>query len=629
MTRPSARAIRVDILWASGIFLLGLALRLAVAHAYGSHPLGQIAWVDEEAYRAWAWRIANGQLLPDRPFFQDPLLAYLIAALMQLLGTTEVASLRLALAVIGSLTPVVTFIAGQVGFNKAAAIVASLIVALYGPLVFADACLEKEGPAALLTATALTLTMLSARSSRRLPTAALAGAAWGLLALLRANALAVAPILAGILAFAKARDQPRRSRWSLAGTFLAGFALALAPVSLLNATASRPREFILTTWQAGANFFIGNGPEANGTYLAPPFVEANPNREADDFLNEARRRTGHNLSDSESSQYWFRQGLQRWTTHPSASFRLLVHKFALLLHRTEIPDNQDAEVVRIAAAPILGGAFLHFGLLLPLAAIGLGHSPRTVPWRILGVTVAVGLGSTALFFVVGRYRLPWIPPLALLAGVGAVDLLTLAKTRRWGGLAWRLGLLGAPAAFLAWHPTPDPAPDRWGHAQIGLASAYLATGELDPAIDALDDASALGPGVAARVAELCRSSALHDQIARLARPSRNTPPDPLRRARHLRHLPEFRQECGEMLKLERYLHPEAAEPLLELAAWSLGQPNAADARRDAQAWLARPSLQSPLKALLSNDLRDLPPALPDDDLARTTRLRLARASLNR
>jgi hypothetical protein len=87
--------------------------------------------------------------------------------------------------------------------------------------------------------------------------------------------------------------------------FLLGFVLALAPATLINALVSHPTEWILTTWQAGANFYIGNGPEATGAYAAPEFVEANPAREADDFAAEARRRAGRPLTPAAVSRFWF------------------------------------------------------------------------------------------------------------------------------------------------------------------------------------------------------------------------------------------------------------------------------------------------------------------------------------
>jgi len=634
VTDPQRRRLG-DVGWGLLIGGIGLLIRLAYARQYAASPIGRMPWVDEAAYWARAREILGGRLLPAEPFYQDPLLAYLLAGLMRVIGTTDVGTLRVAPACVGALTPVAVYGAGRIGLGKAEGVIAGLIAALYGPLVFTDALLEKEGPAALAAAAALGLSIRALRPGRGWPWAVAAGLAWGSLALLRGNALILGPLAAGLMA-SGVGGLPRAGRRLRAAALLAGFGAAIAPATLANAAAGRPRELILTTWQAGANFYIGNGPEATGTYRAPPFVEANPAREAADFRAEAGRRAGRPLGCSASSRFWFRAGLRRWREAPGASLRLLGHKLGLLLHRSEIPDNQDAEVVRVIAAPALGWGVLGFGLLIPWSAAGLGleRSARGPAWWLIAATTAVGLGSTAAFFVVGRYRIPWVPGLALLAGAGAVDLARRARDRRWRGLAVRVALLMAPAAALAWRPMPDPAPDRWGHAQIGLASAYLETGELEPAIDALDDASALGPGPAARVAALRAGSPIRAGLAaRIGRASAGER-SPVRRARWLRQFPEGRGQALELLRLERYLHPEDPAPMRETGAWCLGQETDPQARSRAEGWFdraARSAAGDPsaalLLALLTRDALRLPPGADPADGPAAVRLRLARAIL--
>ncbi len=609
------------------IGLIGLALRGTFANQYAGHPIGRIPWVDEAAYWSRAREILGGQFLPDRPFYQDPLLAYLLAGLMRLLGTTDVGSLRVAMSTLGSLTPVVVYAAGLAGTGRAAAVVAGLAAAVYGPLVFTDGLIEKEGPAALFAAMALAFTARAVAPARRRGSAMASGVCWGALALLRANALIVGPIAAVALVF-------RREKRAEAAVLLAGFAAALAPVTLMNARVSRPPELILTTWQGGANFYIGNGPEATGTYLAPAFVEANPAREADDFAAEAERRAGRPLGPGAVSRFWLAEGLRRWGDAPGASLGLLGKKLGLLANRREIPDNQDAEVVEVIAAPALAWGVLGFGVLFPFAALGLARSPRSPFWWPLAATTVAGLASTAAFFVVGRYRIPWVPGLALLAGVGAVNVFRLARDRHMKALAWRLALVAAPAAFACWRPIPDPAPDRWGHAQIGLAVAYLEAGELEPAIDALDDASALGPGPAARVAALRQSSQIRDQIAALVAKSWRGQRDPLQRARWLRQLPGGRGESFRLLELEQYLHPGSPGPARELGAWWFAQADDPQARLRAADWLQRARRNDPsdvstclLLTLMGGDASILPRAEGPADAPIAVRLRLAAATL--
>jgi hypothetical protein len=625
------------IAWPLIIGLIGLGLRLAFVSEYAGHPLGRHPWVDEGAYWTRAQAICAGAWLPERPFYQDPLFPYLLAGVMSVVGT-DVSRLRIALSCLGAVTPLVVYWAGRRGLGPAEAIVAGLLAAACGPWVFADGLVEKEGMAALAAALALGLT---AAAGSRAGRAAAVGVAWGAVALLRSNALVLAPLGA---AWWLGQGQGRRPgtgtpRRRQALLFLLGFLLTLAPVTIVNALVSDPTEWILTTWQAGANFYIGNGPEATGTYTAPDFVEANPAREADDFAAEACRRAGRPLTPAAVSRFWFAAGLNRWRDAPLASLRLLGRKLGLLVHDFEIPDNQDFEVVRLVAAPRLAWGFVSFGVLLPLAALGLGvsRSARTAFWGFLVLATVAGLASTALFFVVGRYRIPWLPGVALLAAAGVVDTVRRLAARQWWATAWRIGLLAVPAAALAWRPLTDPTPARWGHAQIELALANLAEGRLEPAIDALDDARALGADTAARVADLIDAGVVHDRLAslvvlRLDRPRSLAPATDLQRARWFRQLPETRSRSRRLLEARLRSAPDDPAARREYGAWWLGATADPEARRRAAAEFARATGDLSAAVLLALLTRDPHPlaawtVLPNDRHA--PRLRLARAILGR
>ncbi len=98
---------------------------------------------------------------------------------------------------------------------------------------------------------------------------------------------------------------------------------------------------------------------------------------------------------------------------------------------------------------------------------------------------------------------------------------------------------------------PDPTPDRWGHALIMLAMAELGESRLDPAIDAFDEARALGTGPAARIGEITASGPVHDRLViadpRSARGGRWRPRnlDGSRKLGALRQVPEGRLESSE------------------------------------------------------------------------------------
>ena len=629
----SRRRSRADVGWLLAIALLGLWLRLGYVLEYIGHPIGRMPWVDEGAYWSRALEILGGRWLPARPFYQDPLFPYVLALLMKLAGPT-VATLRVVLACLGGLTPVIIFLAGRRGLGRAEGIIAGLIAATYGPLIFTDGLLEKEGLAALVASMALAASARASGDSTRSKVAwmGLGGWAWGLLALLRANALLVGPPGA---AWAFAIGRGRRLALGLA--FSGGFALAILPSTIVNAIVGRPRELILTTYQSGANFYVGNGPGATGTYWAPDFVEASPAREADDFEAEAWRRAGRPLSPSEVSHFWLVEGLRRWREAPAGSTRLLLTKLGLLLHDFEVPDNQDLEFVRVVAAPRLALGFLSFGWLAPCAALGLARRDRPPFWWLVAGSTVLGLSSTAAFFVVARYRIPWTPGLALLAGAGLVDAARRVGRLERASLARRLALIALPVAVLAWRPIPDPVPDRWGHAQIMLAVAELGEAHLEAAIDALDDARAIGRGAAARVDEITAAGPVHDRLASLiqaradAGGGRANVPR-LLLARWLRQLPEGRPESRALLDRALSDDPESRQALRESGAWSLGDWDDPGSRGRASLELST-ACRGPggdpsaaiLLALLSGNVRNFPDTVGSMKSPLFPRLRLARA----
>ena len=381
--------------------------------------------------------------------------------------------------------------------------------------------------AALVSAVALGL---MARTLSAGPwSASAAGFAWGVLALLRSNALLIGPrrglAMAGILVFGRTDRVRGPEAWiamaelRLVLSFLLGVRSRTFCTTRLylvsDAYVGRKFELLLTTWQVGANFYIGNGPQATGTYHAPGFVEANPAREANDFAAEAKRRSGRDLSPGQVSRFWLEQGLRRWRDAPGQSVALLAYKSGLLAHDFEISDSQDQEFVRLVAAPALALGFLSFGWISPWAAVGLGRAVRSSFWWFLVLSTAAGMMSTAVFFVVGRYRIPWAPGLLLLGAAGMVDLGRRFRLRQWRAIAWRAALLMVPAAVLAWRPIYDPVPERWGHMLIGMALADALAGRLETAIDALDDARAFGTGPAERVEQLLAAGPLHDALGAL------------------------------------------------------------------------------------------------------------------
>jgi hypothetical protein len=147
-------------------------------------------------------------------------------------------------------------------------------------------------------------------------------------------------------------------------------------------------------------------------------------------------------------------------------------------------------------------------------------------------------------------------------------------------------LLAVPAAALAWAPTPIAVEDRWGLALRRQFKASLYAGEVDQAIDALDDARALGTGPARHLAAMMAFGPEHDRMtALLAERSRSG--SDLERARWLRQIPEGRAESRRLLEAMLRADPDDASLLREWGGWWLGAADEPGARQAAAAALRR------------------------------------------
>src|SRR5262249_45999283 len=228
-------------------------------------------------------------------------------------------------------------------------------------------------------------------------------AAAGLLNGLTTVVIAPALILVPVLAIAA-------RRWAV--WFLLGVAVAVAPATLRNWVQGG--EVVLISSNGGINLYLGNNPRYDAT------VGMSPGRDWQALLRAPRL---HGVAGAGAASRFFEARVVGYARRDPAGFvALQARKLGLLAHGTEIPRNQEIYPAR-AWSPVLGallwkvpGLAFPFGLLLPVAVVGLGVAWRRAP--VLAVsTILIGL-SVVAFFVTARYRAPLIPLLALFAAAG-------------------------------------------------------------------------------------------------------------------------------------------------------------------------------------------------------------------
>jgi len=460
LSAPTRRALRreppppppsLGLLPFAGIVLLALVVRLLVLTELNGSPWIDVPVGDAKSYDTWARSIAAGDWLGREVFYQAPLYPYFLGTVYALFGT-KLALVRALQVALGSLAAGLIGVAATRLTTRTAGIVAGGLAALYAPAVMYDLTLEKSSLGWFLTALLFYLGV-ARPDPPPVRWALAAGAALGALALVRENALLL--ILALIASYGAARMVPLGL----------GLLLVLGPVAWRNHEVGGV--FLPTASNAGVNFYIGNGAEADGLYRPLVAGRGHPDYEAADATRIAQELAGRELTASEVSGVWFQRALQEVKDEPLHWGELVARKTKLVFDRHEIMDAVALEVftdesrVLGVLAPVLG-----FGVLFPLFLGGLlvasgGHRLLRFPLdALMALTVSI-----VLFFVAARFRLTLVPFLLPFAA--------LALVRGWRSRERWIGLAGiVAAAALSWWPYALPG-DARATSYANLANEYL------------------------------------------------------------------------------------------------------------------------------------------------------------
>lgn len=471
------------------IAILGLSLIigfLTVAQMHRS-PFGNFPMIDEKSYVDWGMRIASGDLMGEKAFYQDPLYPYFLGLCFRVSNGSLVFA-RLIQAILSTVSVFLVFLTARHLFGNLTGVLAALLMALYGPLYFYSAILIKVTLIVFFTALACYLAAVAPNNPRKSCWIVL-GMSMGLLTLLRGNFLMLIPFVVAwalvVKPFSGGRERMVRAALSIVGV-----AMVLAPVTIHNYAAGG--EFVLTTSQGGANFYIGNNPSATGAYPALSFVRYDPQYEASDWMAEAERRTGKTLKPAEASRFWFREGLLFLVHHPKAAIRLQFYKARLLFNAYEIPDNYHYDFMRKSFMPALWLGFLSFGMLLGPGLLGMLVSGRRVPGSVFHILfAAIYALSVIAFFVVSRYRMPMVPVLAIFSAWAFLEMVKRVREKALKPAALAASLV-AVVTVITFIPTSDlSAFYTDSYKQAGIA--YSNRGQFDEAIKCYEKAIMLSP----------------------------------------------------------------------------------------------------------------------------------------
>jgi len=513
-------------------FLLALGLRLAYVQQIRAVPFFSTPVGDAAAYDAWARRIAGGDWIGHEAFYQAPAYPYFLAIVYRFLDDSPW-GIRWVQAVLGAIScllvgwaaarffacapqrharaqaeprsgaasgpgqkvltsrsgtkdqpPVrgeapqaartsgrapAAALAAQPGMARAIGITAAVLLAIYPPAIFFGGLIQKTALATFWMALVLYLASVQLDRPRGW-VFLIMGVVLGMFGLTRENAL----VLAGVIflwIFAGFRGAGWRARRMWATYLVAGLLLVFYPVTLRNWFVAG--EWVITTVQAGPNFYIGNRPGATGRYAPLQPGHETPEFERADAKRLAEQATGRPLSGLEVSHYWFSQAWAYIRNQPRDWLRLMGAKTLLALNRYEITDTEGYNVYRAYAWMLDPPArILHFGTLMPLAAAGALFTLRF--WRRLGVLYAISLAlllAIVLFYIFARYRFPLAPPAILFAAAGLVELVRRIRARRFASVAVACAVMIPVAVACNRQVSPEAELDALAFANLGTTLA--------------------------------------------------------------------------------------------------------------------------------------------------------------
>ncbi len=468
------------------ILTLALAVRLAYVLQMDASPLFEYPAVDAGTYAQHAERLAAGNWLGlgEGPFWQPPFYPYFLGLIKIIIPGSFFYAARFIQALLGALVCTLVYWLGQQMFQSRIGAIAALAAVFYGPLIFFDGELLPATLAACLDLAGLTLLV---RAVRRPSSWAFLGAGlvFGLAALTVATVLSFVVAGAGwIFWYFRSRGLPLSQALKRAGVFPLGALLAIAPVSLRNHVIGG--DTVLISHNAGVNFYIGNNPDYDRT------MHIRPGWEWDDLVGMPLKAGVER--PSLKSRFFLNKAWEYIRTQPFDYMSLLFKKTFLFWHGDEVGRNQDIYFWRkysslLAATLWKWGVAFPFGIVGPLALLGLGLVVRQQGFSLPVVFVGVYALSVIAFFATARYRIPIVPVLLLFAAHGAHWVYTCVQARRLGTAGAGLALLGVFVVLANHQLAPMDVGDAAIHHNLG--DAYSKQGRLDQARHEFEQAVAL------------------------------------------------------------------------------------------------------------------------------------------
>jgi len=391
-------------LWLT-LLVFALALGLRLVHL---SELQGTAWADErplindsQYYDMRASEIASGELIGAYPGFLSPVYCYVLGAVYSVTGS-DLWTAKLFQIVFAALSIALVHRIARRIFCEAAAVVAAVLLAAHGPMIYYSALLL---PATLVFGLHALLVWVLLRGELTSRRALCAGALVGLAIGAKANALLLLPVI-GLWLFFQRGHKPERS-WIRPLVFLAlGAVLTITPITWRNYQTSG--EFVLVTTTGGRNLLKGNGEDANGSHVA---------------LNQETIHIGHYLDGTVDIERAIAEdhelrdlAFEGMLAEPVRTLGLFGKKLLLLFNHMQLGIRDDFHFAQTQTS-LIAQPLPSFALIVSLGLVGLVlYLRESRGSRLLGWILLSQIASFVLVFVLARYRMVTLLVLAPFAG---------------------------------------------------------------------------------------------------------------------------------------------------------------------------------------------------------------------
>jgi 4-amino-4-deoxy-L-arabinose transferase-like glycosyltransferase len=447
-----------------GIFTLALVVRLIYLYEVSKSPTFLVPIIDSATYDRVARELATGHKMSDiffwqsffYPFFLSRVYFFSLSGVYFFSGGLIIC-VKLIQALLGSILCVLVYRLGQQLFDRRTGVLAGVVMALNGALIFFESQLLATGWASFWSVVLLLLFLKAGEKAKvggekRHWMYFVIGVCGGLSIITRATFLPFFTAACVWLALTLHRASVRWRMIAVRARFgLVGFLLVVGSVAIMCFYTTGRFSFL--PGSGPINLYIGNNPETAKTITARPGFQ---------WRNLSNLPVRHGAKDVHEARRFFVRRFRNYVAaKPLNYLKGLAYKTVQFCSSREIPRNFDMYIWRkysllfSAITWKIHGFGFPFGLLLPLAILGLIRYWHRIPLPVILFLILYPLGII-LVFVSGRTRMPVIPVMAVLAAAGFWNFFEAIKTKRWLHTAAMVAVIMA-IALLSSIAGPFPA----------------------------------------------------------------------------------------------------------------------------------------------------------------------------